>query len=90
MDIGSIPIAAGIGLRIIRGVGRRFTMAVGFIIRAVVGAGGQTPFGVRHGSLGGIRAIIAAGRRCRRARRIGKALDSFFKAAPSALGLTLV
>jgi hypothetical protein len=48
-DIGSIPIAAGIGLRIIPGVRQRFTMVVGFGIRAGAGAGRRTPFGVRHG-----------------------------------------
>ena len=67
-DIGFIQIAAGIGFRIIRGAGQRFTMAVGFIIRNMAGAGGRTQPGDRHGSRGVIPAIIVAGRRCHRTR----------------------
>ena len=89
-DIGFIQIAAGIGFRIIRGVGQRFTMAVGFIIRAMAGAGGRTQPGGRRGSRGVIPAIIVAGRRCRHTRLINRASGSFFKAATSASSLILV
>ena len=89
-DIGFIQIAAGIGLRIIRGVGQRFTMAVGSIIQSMAGAGGRTRLGDRHGSRGVIRAIIVAGRRCHHTRLINRASGSFFKAATSASSLILV
>lgn len=89
-DIGFIQIAAGIGFRIIHGVRQRFTMAVGFIIRAVAGAGGRTQLGDRRGSRGVIPAIIVAGRRCHHTRLINRASGSFFKAAQSVSGLILV
>ena len=89
-DIGFTQIAAGIGFRIIRGVGQRFTMAVGFMIRAMAGAGGRIQPGGRHGSRGVIRAIIAVGRHCHRARFFNRASGSFFRAAMSASDLILV
>ena len=48
-DIGFIPTAAGIGLRIIPGAGRRSTTGAGFSIRAGAGAGRRTPFGGHRG-----------------------------------------
>ena len=48
-DIGFTPTAAGIGFRIIRGVGRRSTTDAGFNIHVGAGAGRRTRSGVRHG-----------------------------------------
>lgn len=47
-DIGFIPIAAGIGRRIMRGVRRSITDA-GSAVPASAGAGAQIPFGRRRG-----------------------------------------
>ena len=89
-DIGFTQIAAGIGFRIIRGVGRRFTMAAGFIIRNMAGAGGRTQLGGHRGSHGVIRVIIVAGRRYRHTRLFNRASGSFSRAATSASGSILV
>ena len=88
--IGLTATAVGIGFRIIRGVEQRFTTVVGFIIRAMAGAGGRTQLGDRRGSRGVIPAIIVAGRRCHHTRLINRASGSFFKAAQSVSGLILV
>ena len=65
VDAGFIRIAAGIGCRIIRGVGRHSIMAGGSNMRRSVGAGALTVSGVRHGSAGGTMAIFAVGLLCR-------------------------
>jgi len=70
MVAGSTPITDGIGYPTIRGAGRRFTTAVGSIIRAMVGAGGRTPSGHRRGCVGGMSGITVDGRRCRPTRSI--------------------
>lgn len=76
MAIGFTLTTAGIGIQIIRGAGRLFIMAAGFIMTATAGAGIQTPFGDLPGFAGVTRMIIAAGRRCRRIANIAKALAS--------------
>jgi hypothetical protein len=43
--IGFTATAGGIGIRIIRGVGRRFTMDAGAVIRASAGSGLRIQFG---------------------------------------------
>ena len=73
---GLAPTAAGIGSLIIPGVGHRFTMAAGSIIRSEVGAGVPIPFGLRHGCRGATQIPIVAGLLCRRARTIGLGLVS--------------
>jgi len=49
VGIGFIPIADGIGLRIIRGAGPRFTTGAGSIIRDSAGAGIRARSGARPG-----------------------------------------
>src|SRR5262245_41558931 len=61
---GSIPIADGIGLLIIRGVGLRSIMAAGFVITVWDGVGRQIRFGGLPGFAGGTPMIIAAGLLC--------------------------
>src|SRR6185312_2228812 len=90
MDDGFTPMTDGIGFRIIRGVGRHFTMAVGFMTRAMAGAGGRIRSGRHHGFAGVIRMITAVGRRCHLAANIAKAWASFSTAIASAWGLTSV
>ena len=71
--IGFIPMTAGIGFPIIRGARAHFIMVVGFMMSITAGAGGRKPPGHHHGFAGVIRTIIAAGRRCPRARSFAKA-----------------
>ena len=59
--IGFILTVGGIGFRIIRGGGRRSTMARGFVIGTWVGAGLQDECGGHPGSAGDITIITAAG-----------------------------
>src|SRR4051812_46045224 len=75
-DAGFIRIAAGIGCRIIHGVGRHSIMVAGSSTRRSVGAGDLTASGDRHGFAGGTTAIIVAGRRCRRVQGLLRASAS--------------
>ncbi len=61
---GSIPTADGIGPRIIRGAGPRFTTDVGFTTITGAGAGRPIQSGDRPGCVGAIPTAIAGGRRC--------------------------
>src|SRR5205823_6102996 len=63
-----IRIVDGTGLRIIRGAGRRFIMADGFIMHTLAGAGLPATFGGLRGYPGAITIIIAAGHHCLQGR----------------------
>src|SRR6185503_17323407 len=63
-DAGCGRIAAGTGIQITPGAGRRFTMAVGAAIRASDGSGCPAAFGDLHGLPGATRTVIAVGLRC--------------------------
>src|SRR5437868_642947 len=65
---GFIRIVDGTGLRIIRGAGRRFIMADGFIMDTLAGAGLPATFGGLRGYPGAITIIIAAGHHCLQGR----------------------
>src|SRR5688572_28606619 len=71
---GSGLTMVGIGIRIIRGAGRRFIMAVGSLTRAVDGSGVRIVFGDHHGFAGAVLLLTADGRRCRRAHVSPQAL----------------
>jgi hypothetical protein len=85
---------AGTGARITPGVGRPSIMVAGINIVGAAGSGFPIAFGVRRGCPGGVTAIIADGRHCRRTRCIAQVLAlvimvaAWMSASASALVMT--